>query len=132
MTEYIGRASLMGKLTSSEVQKLMREMDGCQAYGYFVALLNSEPAADVVDVAHRSMLVKDTTDDFEDKELARIRGWHRKYYCCPSCNSELRRETYEKDRCFGSWQAVDAGIPMNHCPNCGTKIGGRGIQNDCH
>lgn len=50
MKEYIERPALVGKLTSSEVQHAMREMDGSQAYSFFLTLVNNEPAADVVEV----------------------------------------------------------------------------------
>lgn len=48
--EYIERPSLIGKLTSSETQSAMREMDGSQAYSFFLAMVNSETAANVVEV----------------------------------------------------------------------------------
>ena len=50
MSEYIARPSLMAKLTSSETQHAMREMDGSQAYNLFLSLLNAETAADVAEV----------------------------------------------------------------------------------
>lgn len=50
MKEYIERPALVGKLTSSKVQHAMREMDGSQAYSFFLTLVNKEPAADVVEV----------------------------------------------------------------------------------
>lgn len=52
MSEYIERSYLMGKLTSSEMQSKMKGMDGGEAYGLFLSMLNEAPAADVVEVKH--------------------------------------------------------------------------------
>lgn len=41
--ELISRASLMGKLTSAEMQRAFREMSGQDAYTTIVTMLNEEP-----------------------------------------------------------------------------------------
>lgn len=45
--EYIRRADVMGKITSSETQKALRTMTGEEAYVTVVGILNELPAADV-------------------------------------------------------------------------------------
>lgn len=40
--EYISRAALMGKLTSSEMQQKIKAMSGDEAYGEFLRLVNEE------------------------------------------------------------------------------------------
>lgn len=52
MDDYIGRASMMGQLTSTEMQRKMKQASGSEAYDEFLLLLNSAPAADVVPVVH--------------------------------------------------------------------------------
>lgn len=61
MAEYFNRASLMGKLTSSEMQMAMREMSGIEAYSAFLALLNSEPAVYSVDDGEKEAVTQITT-----------------------------------------------------------------------
>lgn len=50
MAEFVNRAGLMGLLTATETQKAIREMDGIEAYGFFLTVINDAPAADVADV----------------------------------------------------------------------------------
>lgn len=85
---------------------------------------NPVQAATIIETTPRSMAlrVEITTEDFDDIEMAYANGWYRKHYYCPSCNSELKTETFEHAHCFGSWCAVSKQVPMHHCPNCGTKI----------
>lgn len=47
MDEYINRADLMERLTSSEMQANMRGVDGATAYQLFLLIVNDIPAVDV-------------------------------------------------------------------------------------
>lgn len=57
MAEYIERAGIIGKITASEVQKAVREMDGNQVYSWFLMLLNAEPAAEVTPAVHGEWVI---------------------------------------------------------------------------
>lgn len=92
MKEYIERPVLVGKLTSSEVQHAMREMDGNQAYSFFLTLVNNEPAADVVEVKRGRWEVY-------------LDG---KYLMCSACKASFWDEN------------GDGG--SNFCPNCGANM----------
>ena len=50
MAEFVNRAELMGMLTATETQKAIREMDGSEAYGFFLNMVNNSPTADAVEV----------------------------------------------------------------------------------
>ena len=92
--EYIERASLIGKLTSSETQSAMREMDGSQAYSFFLSLLNAEPTADVVEVKHgRWNCVGQVCIDGEYEDILRCSKcsipYYRKSRYCPNCGAKM-------------------------------------------
>lgn len=98
--EFIERASLMGKLTSSETQKAMREMDGDQAYAFFLSLLNSEPASDVVEQKRGEWVARKEENVWRD--LVSVYG-------CTNC---------------GKFTSKGRGITVKHdiCPNCGADM----------
>ena len=49
MADYIERADLVGnKLTTSEMQRAVREMDGSQVYLAFLEVINAQPAVPLV------------------------------------------------------------------------------------
>lgn len=99
--EYIERPSLIGKLTSSETQSAMREMDGSQAYGFFLSMVNSETAADVVEVKH---------GEWDDTGRYKFPGGSVAVRCS-ECGCCLTAGEYR----MNVW---------NYCPVCGARMDG--------
>lgn len=64
MGECIDRAALMGELTSSATQLAMRDMTGAEAYTEFLRLVNSAPAADMVDAGELREFAEDVARQF--------------------------------------------------------------------
>ena len=52
MSEYVERASLMGKLTAADMLQKLRQMSGEEVYSVLLWLVNDAPAADVAPVVH--------------------------------------------------------------------------------
>lgn len=68
--------------------------------------------------------VETTTDDFEDLEIAKERGYHRKKFYCPNCDLLIKIETWESKRMFGMGTVLKTNEMPNFCPNCGAKMKG--------
>ena len=84
------------------------------------------PAADVVEVRRRNLRVEINTDCFGDTELAKERGWYRKFFYCPDCVLLLRTESWDERYMFGSGTVLKTNDMPNYCPNCGAKTDGKG------
>lgn len=92
--EYIERSYLMGKLTSSEMQIKMKGMDGGEAYGLFLSMLNEAPSADAVEVKHGCWAKK--------RDPVLNKGYHACSECkqwafgksdyCPNCGAKMDGE----------------------------------------
>lgn len=52
MEHYISKPVLMGKLTSGDMQKKIKAMNGEEAYNEFLTMLNETPAVEVEPVRH--------------------------------------------------------------------------------
>ena len=65
-----------------------------------------------------------TTDDFENLELAKERGWHRKKFYCPNCDLLIKTETWDSKYMFGSGTILKSNEMPKYCPNCGAKMKG--------
>ena len=88
--------------------------------------LQDAPAADVVEVRRRNLRVEINTDCFGDTELAKERGWYRKFFYCPDCGLLLRTESWDERYMFGSGTVLKTNDMPNYCPNCGAKLDGKG------
>ena len=66
------------------------------------------------------------SDRFGDVELAKERGWYRKFFYCPNCDQLIRTESWDDHRMFGSGTVLKNHEMPNYCPYCGTKMDGKG------
>lgn len=93
MKEYIERAALKRELAPYEENDFSQQMD------VILAIVDAQPAADVVEVRHGKWL---TTDAYP----------HHLY--CSVCYN-----TYAKN---AKW-VNELDLPTNYCPNCGARMG---------
>lgn len=68
------------------------------------------------------------TDCFGDAELAKKRGWYRKFFYCPNCNLLIKTETWNEKYMFGSGTVLKTNEMPNYCPDCGTKLNGGNLN----
>lgn len=93
MSEYIERSGIIGRITASEVQKAIREMDGNQVYGWVLMLLNAEPVADVAPVVHGQWVFDAESYEWNCSEChdCPIDGSadDERTYFCPHCGARM-------------------------------------------
>ena len=86
--------------------------------------VKSQPTADVEEVKRGYLRVELNKDCFKNKELAKERGWYRKFFYCPNCNTNIITETWEKHHMFGMSTVLKSNETPKFCPECGMKIRG--------
>lgn len=86
MAEYIDRAYLMGKITSSEIQSELKRMDGGEAYNRVLDIVNSAPSVDAVPVVHAHIVVN-WLGDCHCSNCGESADCTKRY--CASCGARL-------------------------------------------
>lgn len=84
-----------------------------------------KPASDVAEVKHGELRTEITTEDFDNKDLAKKRCWYRKKFYCFECGLLLKIETWEKNHMFGKSSVLKNNETPYYCPNCGAKMDGK-------
>ena len=80
--------------------------------------------ADVAEVRRGELRCEINSACFEDVELAKERGWYRKFFYCPNCDQLIRTESWDDHRMFGSGTVLKTNKMPNYCPYCGAKMDG--------
>ena len=92
----------MGKLTSGDMQKKIKAMNGEEAYNEFLTMLNETPAVEVEPVRHGRWIDKQEDDLTE--------GMWR----CSACGED-----------FYFLEDNPSEYGTNYCVNCGARMDGR-------
>lgn len=86
---------------------------------------NFKSNAAIAELKHVELRTEITTEDFDDKDLAKKRGWYRKKFYCPECGLLIKIETWEKNHMFGKSTVLKTNETPCFCPHCGAKMDGK-------
>lgn len=116
MEHYISKPVLMGKLTSGDMQKKIKAMNGEEAYNEFLTMLNETPAVEVEPVRHGRWI--------HPKDYIVSNG-----FLCSECEYEEPSHRPINPRPGGSCIADNDGNfyyppETERCPKCNAKMYG--------
>lgn len=94
MAEYIEREKLLSEVKAEKPLNWTDSEAEIQAdgdYDYFIAMIESQPKADVAEVKHGEWMRSTYANDFyRCSECDAV--WNRKFIFCPSCGAKMDKE----------------------------------------